>query len=58
METSGLIWPKFKLTQALIVCHQYLQGGKGSNQEQPKKKWQHRFPIRSLWRFFQALKGS
>ena len=49
---------EFRTHPSSHVCHLYLLVWKGSNQEQPRKSGNTVFPIISLWRFFQAFKGS
>ena len=53
METSGRIWPNFKLIQALIhvlITCKY--------EKDPNKITGENVPIISLWDFFHTLKGS
>ena len=58
METSGRIWPNFKLFQALmhvlITCKYETDPIKNSG-ENVKTSF---FPIISLWDFFHTLKGN
>ena len=58
METSGWIWPNFKLIQALmyvIITCKYKKDPIKNSREKVETLF---FPIISLWGFFQTLKGS
>ena len=55
---SRLDMAEFQPHQSTYVCHHYLQVRKGSDQEQLRKSDKTLFPIISLWKFFQTLKGS
>ena len=49
---------KFQTHPSSDICYHYLQVWQGSDQEKPRKSGDFIFPIISLWRFFQTLKGS
>ena len=58
METSGWIWPNFKLIQALmyvIITCKYEMDPIKKSREKVETSF---FPIISLWGFFQMFKGS
>ena len=58
METSGWIWPNFKLIQALMYVIITCKYEKDPIKKQPRNSGDIVFPIISLWGFFQKFKGS
>ena len=58
MESSGWIWPNFKLIQALMFVIITCKYEKDPIKKSREKGGDIVFPIISLWGFFQMLKES
>ena len=58
METSGWIWPNFKLIQALMYVIITCKYEKDPTKNSREKSGDIIFPIISLWGSFQTFKGS